>query len=100
MERAAAIVLVITFALAGSVKLWTWASNGDRLPRYLHAIALGTAVLGAALGLMENARSDGGLLGSVFLALLPPALVYLTFGAFGQHVIDNRGTSDRADGAA
>ena len=96
MERTSAIVLLITFALAGSLNLWTWARNGDRLPRYVHAIALGAAVLGVALGLLEN----GSVLGSLFLAMLPPSLVYLTFGVFGQHVIENRGISNPSDGAA
>jgi hypothetical protein len=96
VERTSAIVLLITFAFAGSLNLWTWARNGDRLPRYLHAMALGAAVLGGALGLVQN----GWVLGSLFLAILPPSLVYLTFGVFGQHVIENRGTSDPSDGAA
>ena len=96
MERTSAIVLLVTFALAGSLNLWTWARNGERLPRYLHAMALGAAILGVALGLV----GDGRVLGSLFLAILPPSLVYLTFGVFGQHVIENRGTSDASDGAA
>jgi hypothetical protein len=100
VERTSAIVLLITFALAGSLNLWTWARNGDRLPRYVHAMALGAAVLGVALGLVDNAREDGGVLGSLLLVILPPTLVYLTFGVFGQHVIENRDTSDPSDGAA
>lgn len=91
--------MLITFALAGSVNLWSWARRGDRLPRYIHAMALGGAVLGAALGLIESARPDGGALGVLVLIALPPTVVYLTFGVFGNHVIENRGTSDSSHGA-
>jgi len=94
MERTSAIVILITFALAGSLNLWTWARHGDRLPRYIHAMALGAAALGVALGLVENSRQDGGVLSSLLLVILPPILVYLTFGVFGNHVIESRGTSE------
>ena len=100
MERMAAIFVVLTFALAGSLHLWSWARDGDGLPRYIHALALGAAALGVALGLMDRAGPGGQGLGFLVLVILPPLVVYLTFGVFGGHVMEDRAGSESSGGAA
>ena len=98
MERTAALVLVGTYLLAGSLHLWSWAQRGERLPRYLHGIALGAALLGIVLGILDY-RTQAGF-GFVWLVVLPPILVYITFGVFGGHVMNERASSNSSDGAA
>ena len=89
MERTAGLLLVGTYVLAGSLHLWSWAQQGDRLPRYIHGLAFGAALLGIVLGSIDYREHPS--LGFVWLVVLAPLLVYVTFGVFGEHVMNERG---------
>jgi hypothetical protein len=76
----------VLFLASALFDVWVWATQGFRLPRYVHTMALVTVVIGIWLWRImpdDAPAREWGIFGPLFAIFVLPALVYGSFVALG-----------------
>jgi hypothetical protein len=76
--------------LAGAMSLALWWRSRFWAPIYIHLIAASSTLIASLLALMASIVDDPLKARALWLVVIFPALVYLTFGFYGGKIMRNQ----------